>query len=322
MYYLAFLVLLFFAPCVCADVFILKNAGKIEGELLNTTEIPRKTYRIKTVDNAEIEIEAKHIDRVRKGEREASAEYKAFAPFEEDTVESHLRLSQWCRENNLPELVKKHLQCILVLDSDHKEARQQLGYTKNRDGSWTTRQELLDRSGYVRDKTGSLKTQQQIDAEEILEKQKRALVYWEKRIAQMRQVLPGDTKARNEILAISEPEATKALTDALSSERNEDTRILIIRALSNIGTLGALNTIARWAVSREEPVRSVRETCFEELKKHPDALPAIIGLYISRLNPDNNDNTTINLAAFALGQLDAKTSVPYLIDALETVHRQ
>ncbi|MCL2743698.1 MAG: hypothetical protein FWE67_07590, partial [Planctomycetaceae bacterium] len=41
-----------------------------------------------------------------------------------------------------------------------------------------------------------------------------------------------------------------------------------------------------------------------------------------RLNPDSNDNITINSAALALGQLDAKSAVPYLIDALETVHRQ
>ncbi|GHT26952.1 hypothetical protein FACS18942_05360 [Planctomycetales bacterium] len=334
MFYFIFLILFIFVQnltqTASADVFLLKNAGKIEGELLNTEEVPRKTYKInckiKDVDgseiDSEIEIEAKYIDRVRKGEREALAEYKKFAPFEEDTVENHLRISKWCRENNLPELTQKHLQCILVLDSENKEARQQLGYTKSADGTWTTRQDFLGRSGYIRDKTGNYKTQQQIDAEEILEKQKKALIYWEKRISQLRQVLPKDTKAQNEILSVNEPEATKALSDALSSEQSEDTRILLVRSLSHIGTLRALDVIARRAVSRQEPVQAVREVCFEELKKHPDATPAIIGLYISQLNPDTNDNITINSAAFALGQLNAKSAVPYLIDALETVHRQ
>lgn len=320
--FFVFYTTILFGVSAYADVFLLRNAGKIEGELLNPREVPRKTYQIKTENGLEIELESKAIERVRKGERETLLEYNAFAPFEEDTVENHLRIAAWCRENLLPELSQKHLLQVLEHDEDHKEARQILGHFKADDGTWTTRKEFLGRSGLIPDKNGRYRTQQQIDVDKILEERKKSAVYWEKRITQLRNVLPGNGKARSEMLAINDAAATKALVEALSAERNEDVRILLVKALSNIGNSGALHSIARWAISPNEPVREVRRACFEELKKHPAALPAMIGMYISQLNPEFNNNRTINAAAFALGEIDGKTAVPYLIDALVTTHQR
>lgn len=305
-----------------ADVFLLREGGKIEGELLNPQEVPRKTYRIKATDGLELELESKVIERVRKGERETLLEYNAFAPFEEDTIENHLRIAAWCRENLLPELSQKHLLQVLEHNEDHKEARQILGHFKGDDGTWTTRKEFLGRSGLIPDKSGKFRTQQQIDVDTIQDERKKAAVYWEKRITQLRNVLPGNGKARSEMLAINDTAATKALVEGLSAERNEDVRVLLVKALSNIGSSGALHSIARWAISPNEPIREVRRACFDELKKHPAALPAIIGMYVSLLNPSVNDNRTINAAAFALGEIDGKTAVPYLIDALVTTHQK
>ncbi|MDR1963994.1 MAG: hypothetical protein LBQ50_09470, partial [Planctomycetaceae bacterium] len=147
-----------------ADEYLLKEGGKIKGELLNREEVPRKTYQIQAGDGLELGIESKYIDRPAKGERDAILEYNAFAPFEEDTIENHLKIAEWCSQHQLPELSRQHWKRILDHDPEHKDARRVLGYIKGEDGSWTTQQELLGSRGLVKH-NGSWKTQQQIDIE-------------------------------------------------------------------------------------------------------------------------------------------------------------
>jgi hypothetical protein len=300
-----------------ADVYLLKAGGRIEGELLNPDDVPRKLYKIRTGDGLEIDIEAKYIERSRKGEREALREYNSFAPFEEDTIDNHLKLADWCSKHQLPELSKLHWKQILQHDPDHKDARNVLGYIRS-DGTWMKRQELLESRGLI-NVGGSWKTQQQIDTEKFLEKRKRTEADWTKKIDAYRNVLPNNAKARNEILTMTDPLATTALWNALQKERNEDTRILLIKALSNIATSVALHNIARLSMNAQE-VLEVRKVCFEELSKHPEAKQAIVGFYAAFLNPQMCDAATINAAAHALGEIGGRSALPQLIDVLITVH--
>ncbi|MDR1964094.1 MAG: hypothetical protein LBQ50_09980, partial [Planctomycetaceae bacterium] len=163
-------------------------------------------------------------------------------------------------------------------------------------------------------------TQQQIDIEQILEKRKQAEMNWEKKVEAWRAVLPNHAKAKSEILAITDPLATTALWNALSAERNEDTRILLLKALSNIGTSTALHSIARWSMNTNENAE-VRQTCFDEIRRHPAAKQALVGFYASHLNPQH-DVPTINAAALALGEIGGRSAIPQLIDALITVHTE
>ncbi|MDR0610464.1 MAG: hypothetical protein LBG58_10175 [Planctomycetaceae bacterium] len=305
---------------LCADEYLLKDGGKIKGELLNTEEVPRKTYQIQVGDGLEIGIASKYIDRPTKGEREAMLEYNAFAPFEEDTIENHLKIAEWCSHHQLPELSRRHWNQILEHDPEHKTARNVLGYIKGEDGSWTTRQELLGSRGLVK-RNGSWKTQQQIDVEQMLEKRKQAEIDWEKTIDAWRKVLPNHAKAKSEILAVTDPLAITALWKALSAEQNEDTRILLLKALSNIGTSPALHNIARWSMNIRENAE-VRRTCFDEIRKHVSAKQALVGFYASHLNPQYNDVATINAAALALGEIGGRSALPQLIDALITAHTE
>lgn len=317
---LCFLIIVFTGNLLCGEVFLLKEGGKIEGELLNPDEVPRKVYRIKLDGDMVIVLTSKLVERVRKGEREVLLEYNTFAPFEEDTIDNHLRIASWCSDNFLPDLARKHRLRILDHNPDHKEARQNLGHIRADDGTWITRQEKFAQSGLIKTKGNRYRTQQQIEVEQILENRRKAGVLWDKRIGQLRAALPGD-KARAELLAINDPAAIRALSEHLSAEPNEDSRIVLVKTLANIRTHASLNAIARWAISPKEGVREVRTVCFEELIEHPEALPGITGYYLALLNPAN-DNRMINAAGFALGQLNAKTAIPYLIDALETVHER
>jgi hypothetical protein len=304
---------------VCADEYLLKEGGKISGELLNLEEVPRKTYQIRADNGLEIGIASKYIERSAKGERKTILEYNAFAPFEENTIENHLKIADWCSKHQLPELARQHWSRILEQDPEHKSARSVLGYIKSDDGSWRTQRELLSSRGLIQH-NGSWKTQQQIDVEKMLEKRKQAEINWEKKINALRTVLPNNAKAKSEILAITDPLATTALWNALSGEHNEDTRILLLKALSNIGTSSALHNIARWSMNTHENAE-VRRTCFDEIRKHSAAKQALVGFYASFLN-SSYDVPTINAAALALGEMGGRSAIPQLIDALITVHTE
>ena len=310
---------LFFLPFVfvlvvstSADVFVLKDGGVLDGELMNPDEVPRKTYTIQTTDGIEMSLEAKSVERIRKGERESLTEYKAFAPFRENTVENHLEIAEWCRQQRLVDLWKRHLYRVLELDTDNAKARQLLGHFKAPDGTWTTQQEMLGSKGYIQ-VANSWKTRQQIDLEQFFERKDKLEKEWVRRVDALR----SNPKGKVELATIDDPLATEALVKALSNESNPDVRVLLIQSLGNIGTSAALHEAARWSIL--ESNNEVRLTCFDMLKKHPDALPAIIGFYARFLHAESG-TMTINRAAYAIGQLGGRSVIPQLIDALVTTH--
>ena len=311
-------VFLVFSPVLFADVFVLKDGGTLDGDLMNPSEIPRKTYKVRTADGIEMSLDAKFVERVRKGERESLTEYKAFAPFKENTVENHLEIAEWCRQQRLTDLWRRHLHRVLELDPDNKTARQLLGHFKAPDGSWTTQQEMLGSKGYIQ-VGNSWKTRQQIDVEQHFARRDKFEKEWAGRIDALRSSVYSNPQSRVELAAINDPLAAGALTKALPNESEPDVRILLIEALGNIGTSPALHEIARWSIDIRESNNEVRRTCFEVLKKHPTALPAIVGFYARHLQVQSGV-PTINRAAYAIGQVGGRSAVPQLIDALVTTH--
>ena len=310
--------LLVSAPALFADVFVLKDGGTLDGELTNPDEIPRKTYNVRTADGIETSLEAKLIERVRKGEKESVTDYKAFAPFKEDTVENHFDIAEWCRQQRLTDLWKRHLHRVLELYPDNKEARRLLGHFKAPDGTWTTQQEMLGGKGYVQVGV-SWKTRQQIDLEQFFDKRDKLEKEWSRRVDALRSSFRSNPKSRVELAAIDDPLAAAALTKALPMEQDPEVRILLIQTLGNIGTSAALHEIARWSMDDRESNNEVCRTCFEVLKNHPAALPAIVGFYARHLRAESG-TFAINRAAYAIGQVGGRSAIPQLIDALVTTH--
>ncbi|MDR1485612.1 MAG: hypothetical protein LBT09_12420 [Planctomycetaceae bacterium] len=303
---------------VLADRFLTKYNGKIEGEHLNIKEHPYKTHKIKHNDKIEIEIDSTYIARkIPDSPVSSLAEYNSFAPFAEDTIENHLQIAEWCRRNYLPDLNKLHLNLVLEKDADNESARKLLGYFKDTNGNWTTPEQRLIDSGLIQTPRG-WRTQQQIEVDKILESRRNAKNRWQKEIKSILRGLPANVQSRRAILSITDPDAAPAIAGALATERDPDTRILLIRALSNIGTSATIQEIARWAINQTETVSSVKRTCFDELKKHKEAQPILVGLYTTQLRPQNGVYA-VNAAALAIAELDGKSAVPKLIDVLTTI---
>ncbi|MDR2344807.1 MAG: hypothetical protein LBE18_01950 [Planctomycetaceae bacterium] len=316
------LLVIFFHPdTIYADRFITKSGGEIEGEHLNINEIPYKTHRIKNSDGIEIEIDSAYIARkIPDKPISPLAEYNSFAPFAEDTIENHLKTADWCRQNSLLELSKLHLNLVLEKDTNHESARRLLGYTKDSSGIWISQEQRLIDLGLILTPKG-WRTQQQIEVDKILNSRHSSFNRWQKELKSILKNLPSHPQSRQAILSITDPSAGPTIAIALTTERNPDTRILLIRALSNIGTSATIQEIARWSINQTETVTSVKRTCFDELRKHKEAYPILVGLYASQLNPQNGIYA-INEAALAIAEFGGKSAVPQLIDVLVTIHTE
>jgi hypothetical protein len=302
------------APAVSAEVFVLVGGGRLVGELVNRHEVPRRTYVIRTADGATVTLDAPQVQKMLP-QRPEEAEYDRIRPTYPDTAAAQWELAEWCRQHKLLAQREVHLSRVIELDPEHVEARRALGYTRV-DGQWTTQDELMTKRGYVRYK-GSWKTRQEVE----LLKNKRALEAaqqeWFQNLKRWRGWLgtDRDEQARDNIQAIADPAATKALTMGLRDDANPGVRLLMIGALAKIDTPDAAKALA--IASLFDPVEEVRLTCLDHLqtKKRPE----VVAYYIGKLR--DKDNGVVNLAGFALGRMKDPSAVGPLIDALITVHK-
>jgi hypothetical protein len=298
------------------DVFVLNSGGQVAGELLNSDQVPRETFVIKTARGIEITLLRSQVkDHVRV--RPAMVEYEKIRPRYPDTVEGQLALAEWCRENTLLSQRKVHLERVLELDPDHEEARRLLGYFP-RDGQWTTQKKVMEDQGYVLyrgryrlpEEVKLLKEQQQVEAAEG---------EWMKKV-RLWQGWLGTNKgqlARQNILAIDDPSAVRALASLLQKDPDprDQARILYIEALAGINTPAARKVLA--IQSLKDYVEEVRLTCLDYLKEQKD--PSIVEFYIGMLRSKNNQE--INRAAEGLRQMGDTSAIGPLIDSLVTVHK-
>jgi hypothetical protein len=235
------------------------------------------------------------------------------------TVEGHLELAGWCREKKLRKEERKHLEAVVLLDPDHVEARRLLGFQKV-DGVWKTRDEVMRDQGYVLHK-GRWVLAQQKEQEEAAEADRKRNQGLYRRLRPLVTRLRSEKEAvregaRQELLAIKEPEAVEPLLDVLAGEKSrEEDRYLLVEILEKIPAGAATTGLVRVAVG-DDRLRN-RERAAEALKprKSPGLLRELAG-YLK-----DNNNAKVNRAATALGELGDDTMVVPLIEALVTTHK-
>ena len=133
---------------VRADLIKLKQGGEIRGKLLKESAGGETTRTIETLSGGRISVDAQQIEFVTNRPL-VIEEYESRAHQIENTVEAHLELSEWCRENFLTTPRLQELEKVIELDPDHEQARAALGYTL-RDGEWMTRDQIMRKNGYVK----------------------------------------------------------------------------------------------------------------------------------------------------------------------------
>ncbi len=298
------------APVV--EEFVLKDGGRVTGELLNPKEVPRQSFRIKTASGAVISLAPSAVAQKRT-RRPEEVEYEKIWPRYADTVEGQWAIAEWCRQHTLLDQRKRHLERILELDPNHEKARRALGYFEHQ-GEWTTQEKRMSELGYVW-QDGQWRLPQEIQLEKEQRRAEEAQTHWQQEIALYRRWLGGKKSqlAEQKLRAIDDPYAVKALAKALNGEPNEQVRMLYIEVLAKIGNTPAAKVLALWAM--REPLEEVRLSCLDQLQGNQDA----VGFFIGRLA--SADNAQINRAAFCLGHLGDPAAIGPLVNALTTTHK-
>jgi hypothetical protein len=300
-----------------ADVFELAGGGRFEGKLLPSDDANKSAYTIELATGGRLTIprsEVTKIDNV----SDAEAEYQKLARSSPDTIESHWKLAEWCREHNLRDERQQHLERILELDPNNPAARTALGFHK-KDGRWMNRDDIMASRGLLLYQ-GRYLAPQQID---LIKQQKESRVTqadWSNRIEQLRRWLTGRrqdrvNQARTEILSIHDPQAAEAIVAALRRETDPDLKRMWIEVASRLDAPAAIDALVN--LSLTDPNVEIRRDCLEYLIK--SRRPGLVTPYIRALK--DKDNQIVNRAGAALGQIGDRDAMGALIDALITKHK-
>jgi hypothetical protein len=302
------------APAASADVFVLKSGGQIEGQWANRDDRRDRTYEVRTPSGMRLKIASDQIE-ARIPQPRSDDEYLRIAPTFANTVEDQWRLAEWCRENNLPQQRKTHLQAILALDEQHVAARRALGYQQFR-GEWQTREEFHRRQGYQLYR-GRWRLVQDIEIQEEKEQTHQVTTQWTNQLRRWRADLATDKAllAWQRFEQLSDPAAVPALETMLAGEAERRAKLIYLDCLLRIGTGPAVQVLIAVALSDADEEIFFEST--DRLKKLPAHL--VMPPLITHLK--DPANVKVNRAAYILGKVGDETIVSPLIDALVTVHR-
>ncbi len=121
-----------------ADIVYLKSGGVMRG-VIESSEEAADSVTMKLLSGAEIELPAEHISS-REVRPLKFEQYEVRAESLPDTLEAHWELAEWCREQKLDEQREIHLEIVLAIDPEHRQAHYGLRHTFYRD-QWMTREE-------------------------------------------------------------------------------------------------------------------------------------------------------------------------------------
>lgn len=301
------------APAAAADVFVLRQGGRLRGTWLNRQEPQPKQYVMRTEEGGVLKLDAAQV-RLALTQDPAIAEYERRLQQCPDTVEGHWQLAEWCREQNLKEQREQHLQRILDLDPDHARARHALGYSQIR-GQWVTREGIQRRRGYQLH-AGRWRLPQEIELLEASQAVEQAEKRWLTQMVRWREMLntSASADAHKGFADIRDPHAVYGLRLLLKQEAYRLVKLLYIDALERIGTPPAIDTLVD--ATLQDPDEEIFHDCLDRIIRLQP--PHVEKQYVKALQDENN--LRLNRAAYALGRLGDKTVFSPLINALVTTH--
>jgi hypothetical protein len=301
-----------------ADIVYLKTGGVMRG-VIQSEEDAEELVTMTLISGAEIELPVEHISsrQVRPLKFE---EYELRAESLPDTLDAHWKLAEWCREQKLDEQREIHLEIVLAIDPEHRQAHYGLRHTFYRE-KWMTRDEYDQTriaDGFVKykgkwipaDKLESVKSD---DATSQAERE------WYAKVRVWLNWATGNHAQRaadglNNLKEINDPEALSALVQFLGKSERADVRRLFIEIAGRIEGPGPVVPLATLSV--REDVRELRELALSMIDEaHYDQARQLV---VSDLRDRNN--ILVRRAGTVLAKIGDETSVPALIRALVTTH--
>lgn len=300
---LAMLGIALLAATACADVFHLKSGGRLEGELLDSSD---GRYRIRTTLGI-VTVEAGAVERVEKAAT-PFPEYEKRREAVVDSAADHLKLARWCEEQELFRERGMHLRRALELEPDNPEVRAALGYVRVGE-MWVSGRSLPAE----KPEKDAAEAEEEQDPEKLV---RQIQGDWRRRLSAIRRTLLESSLDRQVekgvqlVREIRDPLAIAPLAQELG-EGAELSRLLLVEALSSFSEDAA--TINLTALAIVDPSEEVRQRAIAELVRRSDT--RVTAVFREALQ--NDDDVIVLRAAEALGVLRAKEAVPELISALK-----
>src|SRR5262245_15175663 len=236
------------ATAAFADTLRLEQGGQVEGEWLNHDEQPLTKYVVRTAAGVILSLP---LAEVREAIRQSPAEreYAQRASATANTPDAQWALAEWCRQNNLPQQRRNHLQRIVELDPNNSRARQLLGY-QFINGEWISRDDHFRKEGYEFYR-GKWRTPQEIEVLETKARTEIAEKDWLVKLRRWRADLDTERakQAYDALIAIRDPIAVKALGKFFEQERVRRVKVLYADVLVQINTPDAILVLVGRVVS-------------------------------------------------------------------------
>lgn len=303
------------AAHAAADIFRLEQGGQVEGEWLNQDEQPLTKYVVRTAAGVTLSLP---VTGVREAVRQSPAEqeYARRAAATADTPEAQWALAEWCRQNSLSQQRRVHLQRIVELDANNIRARQLLGF-QFINGEWISRDDHYRKEGYEFYR-GKWRTPQEIEILETKARTEIAEKDWLLKLRRFRAELDTERakQAYDALAAIRDPIAVKALGKFFEQERVRRVKVLYADVLAQINTQEAIMVLVSRVVNDRD--EEVFYYCLDRLAEVRP--PRIEEPFIRYLQDSKNE--IVNRAAIALARFQERPSIPPLIEALITTHKE
>lgn len=315
-----------------ADYITLRNGGEIRGELLSESNRAEKKSKprgnrlveergdivsIRTLSGAMVAVVHGDVESV-VHRRMVFEEYETLRRAAPNTVEAQWNLAEWCRQKSLVKEREVQLRNVVALDPENAAAHRGLGHIRDRQGRWSTHDEVMISRGYVKYK-GKYVLPQELELIQQDERVSEAEKGWFRRVRNLHGWLDSErpdrqAEALTQLKAIQDPDAVPALSKTFKAVPNAEQRLLYVEILTRI--IGDKPVPALVLQSLWDESQTIRDAAIAGLL-HKDVGKAL-PYYLRALK--NGINIIVNRAGDALGRLGNDAVIPQLINALVTRH--
>ena len=296
-----------------ADRILLRGGGQIRGKVLPDSQHPDRFTVLTETGKTPLNFQKSQILQIQ-AEPGPLDEYLARRNQVAETASAQYDFGLWCEQHKLKDLAEVHYQAALKQDKTFAPAHQKLGHVLYSD-TWLWGDQLREAQGLVRHK-GQWISKQEKEHLESQEATRAEQASWVRRLKVLRQSLLGGTEERRRevegtLMEIRDPIAVTPLVQVLG-EGSEPLRKLLDRVLTEIPGPEASSALVKHILYETDV--EVRHMTIDALLRRKDA--QVVSRLVQALQA--KDPAIVNRAAWALGQLDAVTTVPKLVPALFT----
>ncbi|MDO5307911.1 MAG: HEAT repeat domain-containing protein [Planctomycetia bacterium] len=295
---------------------VLSNGGAVRGEL-TSSEANDGLYEVSPVQGGKVVLAQSSTSEV----KEVSSDvilYHSYAPLRPDSVNSQLKIANWCVSKRLTSEAERHFQRVIELDPNNEAAHKALHHVMS-DGEWVSSKDRLEQRGLVR-KNGRSMSPQEAAILEARKSEEESARQWKKELTSLySEALSGSLPSRERLQRVRDPGALATLMKLYNQEKDGAGRELLVQAIASIGDARALGQLGKIAMS--DPDADVRVAAVNGIVRKPTAVSDAIGFFRRQLNAGDNPESVAR-AAYALKCLKAEEAIPDLINSLERGYRR